>query len=125
MIGGECSDPAAESLLGAYVLGRLDRAEAVATRGHLARCPACRESVASLRTVAIALRLLQPADVADLADLDAVDLGGPQTAEASEEPSPPVPSMPATVGQTRCRFDLALGTRDHRRPRPLPSTGRG
>ncbi|WFE25463.1 zf-HC2 domain-containing protein [Solwaraspora sp. WMMD791] len=133
MIGGECPDPAIEKLLGAYVLGRLDRVEAEAARGHLAGCPACRESVASLRTVAIALRLLQPADladlvasdVADLAGRDPADLVGRDAAAGPDDPAAPARPVPATVAPTRCRFDLVLGAREQRRPRPLPSTRRG
>lgn len=122
MIGEPCGDPATQSLLGAYVLGRLGRAEAESTRTHLTGCLSCRESLASLRTVAVALRLLQPADLADLADLDrAADADPNRPAAARLDGSP----RPAPVASSRCRFDLLLAARDQRRPRPLPSARRG
>ncbi|MFY1635515.1 zf-HC2 domain-containing protein [Solwaraspora sp. WMMB335] len=113
MIGGPCDDPATRSLLGTYVLGRLDHAEAESTRRHLTSCPSCRESEASLRTVAIALKLLRPTDVADL-----VDQFGPARG------IPDGPPSASRVTLTRCRFDLVLGPRNQRRRRPLPSARR-
>ncbi|WP_326550884.1 zf-HC2 domain-containing protein [Micromonospora sp. NBC_01813] len=128
MIGEPCGEPATQSLLGAFVLGRLDPAEVESTRTHLTECLSCRESLASLRTVAVALRLLQPADLADLADLDrAADAD----ADADADPHGPAAAAlggtprPAPVAPRRCRFDLLLAARDQRRPRPLPSARRG
>ncbi|WP_123604138.1 zf-HC2 domain-containing protein [Micromonospora sp. Llam0] len=105
MIGGACGDSATQSLLGAYVLGSLDQAESI--RRHLTGCRSCRESVTSLRSVAVALKLLRRSEVA----------GGPNgpaptTRAGSFGPLPVVP--------TRCRSDLLAGARDRRRPRLSP-----
>ena len=99
MSARRCGDTVTQDLLGMYVLGRLDPLADEAAREHLRGCPACRELVGSLRTVALALDLLAPADGAGLAALGEAD---------------------------RCRFGPAAAVRAARRGRPaMSASGRG
>ncbi|MFV2021189.1 anti-sigma factor family protein [Micromonospora sp. LOL_023] len=122
MNGGSCGDPATQNLLGLYVLGRLDQAEAESTRTHLVGCLSCRESLASLRSVAVALRLLRPTDMTDPANLAQVDPDGRLGAATAIPDGSPRRSP---IEPTRCRFDLRMVVREQGRPRPLPSARKG
>jgi anti-sigma factor RsiW len=50
-------------LVGAYALGALDRAEALAFEDHLTHCPACRTEVAELTETAARMAVAVPAPV--------------------------------------------------------------
>lgn len=51
-------------LLGAYVLGALDRPDVLQVEEHLSGCPACQDEVADLATLPEVLRRRPPTDAA-------------------------------------------------------------
>lgn len=118
-----CGDTAAQDLLGMYVLGRLDPLAQEAARGHLGGCPVCRELAGSLRTVALALDLLAPADRAEFAVLGDGESAPDSRREVVDQN---LVLSAVSVGPARCRFGPAAAVRTGRRGRPaLSASGRG
>ena len=87
--------PSDETLL-AYAAGRLPRAHRVVVRAHLARCEACRRSLALAKSVAAAkLEALPAAPLAPPTSWALVAREVAWPCEAS--PDPPVPPPPVAA----------------------------